>query len=119
MDRDIRDLHGDIVLSGVDIADDAMEMVLVINGLTYEAIGDPDDGYRSFMGSFKHSTKSCINRFNPIMCYASCEDDWMEVRSTKTDKVCLRLGTESDDSGYYPTFVCEWDPVAAGVKENQ
>jgi hypothetical protein len=113
---DIRDLSGPHILCGVDVVEG--NMLLVLDDTTYEAIEDPDDGYRSYMRSFEVSAKTVVNRFKPIPVECETDDDWMSIRSVATGKICLRIGTDSQDS-YYPLFVAEWEPLAACVRENQ
>ena len=113
------DLEGSHILTGVDCDDNRMSMLFTLDNVTYLAVGDPDDGYRSYLGSFDVSTLPVVNKFEGIVVHCHADGDYMDMISDKTEQVCMKVGTANDDGGYYPEFVCEWDAKAAGVKESQ
>lgn len=89
-----------------------------LDGVTYTAIEDPDDGYRSYlMDDLDISKKECINTFPPVavVCRMVEKDKYWEECSVlvfedaRTHKQVLAIGTGNTDD-YYPYCVMEYYP---------
>jgi hypothetical protein len=133
------DLVGRHSLSGVDFESepgddcndyhDSMVCRFVVDDITYAAIEDPSDGYRSAMQDILISKKKIKNKFKPVKVFAhmahgkySCDDKYiLEIYDEKTGKLVLEMGTDSSDV-YYPSFVANFSPenmvcnIAVGKK---
>jgi hypothetical protein len=122
---ELNDLVGLHELSGVDMNDekakgewgdsyeDCQVINFVLDGQTYAAIEDPEDGYRSCMKEIIQSSAVVTNVFPPIKVFASLstehDDDLLEFIDIQTGKVVLMVGTE-DYNDYYPTFIASFWP---------
>lgn len=126
---ELKELAGDHVLTGYDTGaydtgdkyePTAARARFVLDGVTYEAQEDPDDGYRSHMRELKVSDEKVANTFPPVRVTCSHRDrgeydadDVLEIRNAATGAIVLEVGTESVDD-YYPSFRNEWHPEALG-----
>lgn len=117
-------LVGRHVLTGVDrgsieIFGERSDCVsFTLDGVTYTAVEDPDDGYRSYlMDDLDISKKECINTFPPVavVCRMVEKDKYWEECSVlvfedaRTHKRVLAIGTACTDD-YYPYCVMEYCP---------
>ena len=87
-------------------------MKFVLDGVTYIAIEDPDDGYRSSLGSLVVSDSTVSNRFKGIEVIGrvrGTEDGILEFIDTRNGNTILEVGTDHSDN-YYPYFVANWNP---------
>ena len=78
-----------------------------IGDLTFEAIEDEDDGYRSMMSSL-----CIVDNIRPTFSEEvtiGTEYGHTLVLTTNDDNVVLRVGTDDYDD-YYPMFVFNWNP---------
>jgi len=82
-----------------------------LDGKVYTAIEDPDDGYRSCLGSLILSPDAVMkNVFPPIRVTARkkaegrYQNDTLEFIDAITGKVVMEVGTDDTDD-YYPSFV--------------
>jgi hypothetical protein len=130
---ELSDLVGLHELSGVSFSDiptklyswsDEMEncqhVSFILDGITYTAIEDPSDGYRSSMKDLIVGG-DVANRFAPQKVFCTYEDkgkpgssyesasDLLVVRDAVTSKVVLIVGTGNTDD-YYPYFCAEFSP---------
>lgn len=130
---DLETLVGERQLSGVDFDkmevkryewskdDDDKETVevmrFILDGVTYEAIEDPSDGYRSSMRGCYVTDVAIKNSFAPVPVLGSWrtegssygKDAVLELRDRANGKVVLEVGTENVDD-YYPGFAAHWLP---------
>ncbi len=98
----------------------------VLDGQTYTALEDPDDGYRSSMKYLVLSDEKVINTFPAVevTCthrtvggFENCrEDDVLEFRDCANGKLILEVGT-TDTDDYYPSFVSDWNPANLSVND--
>jgi hypothetical protein len=123
-------LVGKHLLSGVDESilnikrwDDDFEncqcINFVLDGKTYTAIEDPDDGYRSSMDKLIESEEVVSNVFSSIEVLCLYKDktgnsystdcDILEFYDTENGKKVLEIGTDNTDD-YYPSFVASFVP---------
>lgn len=120
-------------LTGVDIStvsektwSDQFEYCQVINfildGITYSAIEDPNDGYRSSLKEVRITDTKVTNVFPPCTvrvekCSArivdayrqDCQDDTILFIDTVTGKTVMEVGTSNADD-YYPSYVNSFMP---------
>lgn len=120
-------LIGERVLTGVDLGtckggwdgkDDCNLIRFVLDGVTWEAMEDPEDGYRSCLGIFEKSGVPVKNVFEP--CWLRVEYFEGYLRKTSellrgydlvTGRLVLEVGTDNTND-YYPYFVANFDPTA-------
>lgn len=91
----------------------------VLDGKTYSAIEDENDGYRSALGELLEDGE-CTNMF-PVPCYVICRHmerdehnmlcDTLVMTDIFTGQVVLEVGTDNSDD-YYPSFVNSFHPEA-------
>ena len=112
-----------VIISGQDVwcSEDINGVALIIDGITYVAYEDPDDGYRSY-GSFYRSNVEVKNTF-PAQRVEAVNIEWDAVddygwESTGeklilidcvTHEVILEVGTDTSDH-YYPMAIFHWYP---------
>lgn len=110
----LESLVGKHKLSGVDFGQqgEATTIVFILDGKTYMAVEDSDDGYRSSLGTFEVTDTVVKNTFEPqeVTCtYDGGSNDTLEIIDAITGKIVLRVGTDNSDD-YYPSFVDEFSP---------
>lgn len=100
-----------------DHFEDADAIRFRLDGVTYTAVEDPSDGYRSCMGSlFVSPTEKMRNVFTPIRVLGKKKEDGryqkndtLQLIDVVTGKVVLEVGTDNTDD-YYPYFVADFSP---------
>jgi hypothetical protein len=121
----LESLVGSHCLSGVDRLsepnDDRYEPIrqvfrFTLDGITYVATEDPDDGYRSSMRTFAVSAAPTKNTFPPVAVTGRMKPDTqyesnhtLQLVDDVTGEVVLEVGTDNVGD-YYPGFVAEWRP---------
>lgn len=129
-------LLGPHLLSGVEMAnekvklewdesyEDCQTISFIIDGQTYTAIENPDDGYRSSMGYLRRSDVILANTFSPQPVIGRMRlpeygqvNDTLEFLDANNRKLVLAVGTDNIDD-YYPCFVAEWIPENMTVNQN-
>jgi len=118
------ELLGPCTLSGVDCItqsvksymgegyDDCNVLNFIIDGRTYSAVEDPDDGYRSELGYLIRTDFALTNNFPGVAVRGRMRDgktEVLEFYDVETKKLVLAVGTNMDDD-YYPEFVGEFYP---------
>lgn len=128
-------LVGEHDLSGVDHdtvsvpqswrdADSANCIRFVLDGVTYVATEDPEDGYRSCLGSLIIDKDARVtNRYPPVRVLVrkaakssdgwGGEPDYLEFIRISDGVVVLEVGTDNIDD-YYPGFVGRFYPDRMG-----
>lgn len=96
----------------------------VLDGVTYTAIENPDDGYRSSLDKIIISEDGVINTFEPIDVLVSynesgrasysSQSNIIEFRDIVNGKIVMSIGTDNTDD-YYPVFIAEWMPENLSV----
>ena len=136
---ELQSLVGEHLLSGVDTGkttverygstEEANNISFVLDGIVYTATEDPDDDYRSHMGSLAVGG-DVTNTFPPqrVLCsYITGKTDadsyntaneLLIARDIVTGKEVLRIGTSNTDD-YYPWFTAEFDPTAMACNAPQ
>jgi hypothetical protein len=103
-----------------DSFEDCQVINFVLDGVTYTAIEDPNDGYRSTMREIATSDKSVSNTFTGQEVLAKMrendkyEHDILDLIDVVTGKVVLSVGTGNTDD-YYPYWVAEFTPENMGA----
>ena len=120
----LEDLIGLHKLSGVDYSTETIKTYsdsdelanainFVLDGITYTAIEDDNDGYRSAMQQIYVSRFKVTNKFKPVkvvgMMRPAYGCDILDLVDIQTGKIVLSVGTDHSDN-YYPSFVYEWKP---------
>lgn len=121
---ELEDFVGKHLFSGVDYAETSekegigLNVLFCIDGVTYLAEEDEDDGYRSYMKELVVSEVPPKNTFSPeeVVCEHSekheshnGECDILFINNAKTGELILKIGTEDTDD-YYPYCVMEYYP---------
>jgi hypothetical protein len=124
---ELKDLVGEHELSGVDTTKERVKQYghyykdcevvrFVIDGKTYKATEDPDDGYRSYLNELEVTDEKIANSFPPQKVIGKMKDDsdWernetIQFIDTTTGKVVLEVGTDNMYD-YYPYCVLHWYP---------
>ena len=136
---EISSLVGKHVLSGVDMINRQMKqwhgdfedcqcINFVLDGITYTAIEDPSDGYRSQLKEIIKSDEKMENNFRAVEVVISLiekRERWagygvdceiLQFIDTANGKVILEVGTDNTDD-YYPSFVSDWMPEKLSINE--
>lgn len=87
-----------------------------IGNLTFEAIEDESDGYRSSLSEVKWVEDNLRPTFREDV-QITADDDYFYVTSLITEKVILSIGTDYTDS-YYPCFRFGYNPSAISSYED-
>lgn len=114
---DAVDLFVERVKSYGEVFEDANAIRFRLDGVTYTALEDPNDGYRSSLGRlFVSKGETMRNVFPPIKVVAKKKDhepyqqnDTLQLIDVVTGKVVLEVGTDNTDD-YYPCFVGSFSP---------
>lgn len=131
MNVEFSTLVGEFILDGVDrdttaLLDSDEDSNIIrfrLNGVTYCALENPHDGYRSSMRSFCTSDVEIKNRFTLVRVIGALskgeerddeEGNLLVLTDAITGKKVLEVGTRLGDS-YYPSFVDFFDPTAMSV----
>lgn len=136
---EIKSLVGKYILSGVDEFTRKMEgsfwgnfedcqcINFALDGKTYTAIEDPDDGYRSSLNKIIESDEKIENVFAPteVMVsyrekneYGEGECEILDFVDIKNGKRVLEIGTDYTDD-YYPCFIACWTPENLSINEEK
>jgi hypothetical protein len=124
---ELKDLVGEHELSGVDTTtervkeygdyyEDCEVVRFVIDGKTYKATEDPDDGYRSYLKEIEVTNEKVANTFPPQRVVGKMKDNidgeennTIQFIDTTTGNIVLEVGTDNTDD-YYPYCVLRWSP---------
>lgn len=80
-----------------------------LDGKTYTAEEDPNDGYRSYCEDFEVDDEPLRHAFDCEVRLECHLEDVLEFVDVKTNKVVLEVGTDYSDD-YYPFCVQRFDP---------
>lgn len=104
--------------------DDAEHCTFVLNGVSYTAVEDPSDGYRSSLRELLVGGE-CTNMFPPVLVrlrlmesgedngdgFGYDKNDALMLVDAFTAQPVLIVGTTNTDD-YYPSFIARFDPTA-------
>lgn len=123
----LKELCGEHVLQGVEYGtvenkdayaweDKCGCFKFMLDGVTYCAVEDPDDGYRSYCRDIYVDNTPPRFRIPDTKVIGSMKEDdqWgrndiLVLRDVKTGEVVLEVGTAAY-TDYYPAYVAEWHP---------
>ncbi|UUZ75436.1 hypothetical protein LP414_27355 [Polaromonas sp. P1(28)-13] len=96
---------------------DASTISFTLDGVTYMAIEDVEDGYRSALGMIKRVELVLPNQFPAcrVAEFPGVSADWeeskdlLQFRSLQSGKVIMEVGTDHTDD-YYPSFIASFRP---------
>lgn len=130
----LNSLKGKHFLSGVDFGihkwkdkyrEDSNTMIFILDDITYEAIEDPSDGYRSCLDSLVITNKKVKNTFtkHEVLCRKKKEDkyanhDTLEFIDVITGEIVLEVGTDNYDD-WYPCCVMRWCPENLAINSKR
>lgn len=87
-----------------------------LDGITYRALEDPDDGFRSYCQNLETVEEECKIKLPDIEVVCECsakygdyEADMIIIKDAENGLPILELGTANTDD-YYPFCVMEWMP---------
>lgn len=124
----IKGLHE---FSGIDITtikdddeygsyEDINVILFIIDGVTYLAKEDPEDGYRSCCEDIEPSELSVKYKFSPIKVFCKQsedeDDNIFEIIDCITAKPILKVGTDYSDD-YYPCCIFDYQPGNMSVNQ--
>ena len=136
---ELKDLVGSHKLTGVDESTESVKLWFwsdeledcnvinfVLDGVTYTAIEDPNDGYRSSMQELKVSEVVVKNVFEPCDVLGVYRDkgkygdtdDVLDLFDAVTGLLVLSVGTEDVDD-YYPSFLAVFKPENMAVNQGR
>lgn len=109
--------------SGIDtsIVDGINYCLFILDGVTYKAWEDPDDGYRSWT-NFEESNEKVKFKF-PRQEVILIEDEnnereYIKMYNPKNGKLILRIETDYWDE-YYPVACFEYHPENMEINKNR
>lgn len=123
---ELQDLVGLHKLTGIDFDVKSIEKYgelencqcvnFVLDGKTYTATEDSNDGYRSTMAEIKISGFKVSNKFKAVKVLGMMRNqtwdrkcDIIDFADCVNGKIILSIGTDNTDD-YYPSFVSDWSP---------
>lgn len=131
---ELKDLVGEHYLSGLDTGtmpakeiycEDEDYFLFILDGVTYKAIEDPSDGYRSYLKELETSDEKVNYTFPPqrVIGIMSEDDtysrnDVIKFFNPDNDKIVLEIGTNNWDD-YYPYSVMYWHPENLSINQSQ
>lgn len=123
---ELKDLVGSHILSGIEMGTirrnaygyfEQCEFIkFTLDGVTYKAVENPDDGYRSYMDELETEDEPCkIKLPNIEVCchmMGDClyeKNDVLVFVDSKSGKEILKIGTQNTND-YYPYCILEYTP---------
>ncbi len=132
---ELETLVGEHILTGVDQGEspikvwgehfeDCQTISFTLDGKTYMAVENPEDGYRSSMNEIKETEEPTKNNFPEQKVIIRMQPDYpyehnsvLEIINAESGKFILAIGT-GNTHDYYPYFVCEFYPENLSVNDN-
>ena len=129
---ELSDLAGEHILDAVDFSNeniktwgDSFEQCQVmrfrLDGIVYQVVEDPSDGYRSSMRDITVSEAEMTNVFEGVRIVGRHRtsqeyqtDDILELIDIANGNVILEAGTENTED-YYPSFVANFTPERMAI----
>lgn len=110
---------------------DASAVAFNLDGTWYLATEDPEDGYRSYMGTLMPTVSPDYGKaeyiYEKVVVEALESDpdvdyegrcDILAIKSAVTGRVIFKVGTNNTDD-YYPYFVGSWHPENLAANQNK
>lgn len=124
---ELKNLVGKHILSGIEtgqIKDGCSYINFTLDGVTYKAIEDPEDGYRSYLTDLEISEEQCLYKLPDVSVICSMRPEMEEVNDiltfvdAKNGKEFLAIGTGNIED-YYPYCVLEYEPENLSCNEGR
>lgn len=130
----LEDLCGKHILSGIEFGsmedlygDIVNYLMFTLDGKTYRAVEDSDDGYRSFCRELEIVECECKTKLPDIKVFCEYQDiigggvwdeeaDVLVVVDAKSQLPILRVGT-GNTNDYYPYCVMHWMPENMAINQ--
>lgn len=123
---ELRDFCGRHIFSGYELRQEVVEgyindmdatvCLFTLDGITYKAVEDPEDGYRSYCKELEVSEVPPRYSFSGVAVLCSMKEDSRDekndvlvIRDAINGKVILEVGTMNYDD-YYPYAHFEYNP---------
>ena len=90
--------------------------VFIWNGNSYTVCEDPDDGWRSFLGTRTPTTIKVKNTFPPQKVFGVVAKEMLYLVNYDTQELLFELGSDRSDDGY-PHVVMRWYPQNLTVNQ--
>jgi hypothetical protein len=110
------DFNSESIKNYADNFEDCQVVNFILDGKTYTAIEDPDDGYRSCMKEIKEGTAKIKNTFASVQVLGIMKpdgdynkNDILQLYNISNGKIVFEVGTENTDD-YYPCWVASFTP---------
>ena len=122
----LKDLKGKHTFTGVEFGTMKMDWGEVntvkfqLDGVTYVAVENPSDGYRSYMEDLYTCDDKIANPIpeTDVVCvHKATHDDILEVNDVRNGKTILRVGTENFYH-YYRVCIFEYSPENLHINKN-
>jgi len=111
------DLVGLHDLSGVSFQEDSV--LFILDGVTYKAVENSSDGYRSYCEDLVISQEKVLNTFPPQRVEGVLLDEgYIRFVDVQTNKEVLDVGTDHVDA-WYPTCIMHWYPENLYINMNK
>lgn len=121
------DLCGQHIFSGIEPftvktgwCENCNGVRFVFDGVAYEAVEDPCDGYRSYLGRINESDVMPKNTFPGVLVVCHMEqnhhDEILCAVDAHNGKIVLRIGTDYFED-YYPRCILEYNPENMHLNE--
>ena len=131
---ELNDLIGNHVLTGIEYGQKIVRqhfceencnyVKFTIDGITYMALEDPDDGYRSYMNELEIVEEPCKIKLPNILvcCHMKGDGEWAKndiliFVDIENGKTILEIGTENYDD-FYPYCVLNYYPENMSCNED-
>ena len=114
--KEYEELFGSHVLTGVDIIEDTgngAKCIFTLDGINYEAVEDPNDGYRSYLGYIRTTETAPRISFEEekveVCGWESRDTEGLQILCAYTGYPILVVGTRNIDD-WYPCCTMEYTP---------
>lgn len=109
-EKKMADLAGTYVLQAVAYGKDGNGL-FTLNGTTYEAVCDEDDGYRSYLECLKIVDTIPKQYDVPVLIVYvdDAHDTRIEITDVRNGELVLEVGTKDLDD-YYPSYLFRYTP---------
>ena len=103
--------------------EDSYAVIFILDDVTYMAIEDVNDGYRSSLEQLIITDRECKNKIPPHLVRGKFrkddtygKNDTVEFIDVITNSVVMAIGTDNIDD-YYPGCVMEFNPTELAVNK--
>ena len=116
---ELKDLVGTHLMTGIETGtvkgdgwrseNDCNYVKFRLDGVTYMAVEDPEDGYRSCCRDLEIVNEECKTKLPDIYSWGTEKNDILEFYDTTNKQMFMAVGT-GNTNDYYPYFVFEYMP---------